>query len=346
MDSIHYIYNWYLKNKRDLPFRGIHDPYLIWVSEIILQQTRMEQGLPYYTTFINRFPNVYALANAELNDVLLVWKGLGYYRRAIYMHEAAKDVVNKYNGVFPQTFDELLTLKGIGKYTAAAIASFAFGEKTPVVDGNVIRVFARWMMLPYDKANPILYKLIQEHLKKAMDSLDSGTLNQSLMEYGALMCTPQSPNCSGCVVKKNCKAFLQHVVEQYPIVTEKKVSPKLYYNYVFVKNNKDCLMHKRNSDDIWKGLYEFPLISSSRLLNLADLQKNEFFKTWFEKMPLTFIGKTESLKHVLSHRIIYAQLFVFESKSKKKFAQHEWIPIKSIDKMPVPRLIEKLCKLI
>ncbi len=342
MDSVKKIYNWYLKNKRELPFRNTQNPYYIWVSEIIMQQTRIEQGLPYYKKFIQTFPTVESLANATLEEVLLVWKGLGYYRRAIHIHEAANEIMYTYHGVFPKTYQEWLNLKGIGKYTAAAIASFAFGEKTPVVDGNVIRLFSRWMMLPYEKTSPILYNTIFTYLKVKMKTMEPGILNQSMMEYGALVCTPATPACINCIIRKDCKALKNNTVLQYPITNPKKSSPVLHYNYVFIKQGNYCLMCKRSADDIWKGLYEFPLIPADILLNVDTLQQTDLFIQWFGNVELHFLYQTKPVKHVLSHRIIYAQLFVFESRLKKKSSTFEWIPIDEIDKMPIPRLIEKL----
>lgn len=333
--------NWYNVYKRDLPWRNSLNPYFIWVSEIILQQTRVEQGLPYYLKFINTFPTIKKLAQADQQDILNVWKGLGYYRRALNMHQAAQQVVNDYKGKLPNSYHELLKLKGIGEYTAAAIASIAFGEKTPVVDGNVIRVMSRVFMLNGNKNNKLLKKQLVDIIKPSMENISSSDVNQSLMELGACVCLPKKPACVICPIKAFCKAYNENKVEQYPTITNKVKQKIIYFNYlVIIINNTHVLMHLRNGNTIWKNMYQFPLIEDNKNFNISELKKHKYFKKHFSS-ELKFIYESEVYKHILSHRIIYAKYFVFKLKKDSDFP-FEKININELDKLPLPRLIEKI----
>ncbi|MDD2411947.1 MAG: A/G-specific adenine glycosylase [Bacteroidales bacterium] len=297
--------NWYAENKRDLPWRNTRNPYLIWVSEIIMQQTRVEQGLPYYQRFISSFPNLKSLANAPLDSVLHLWQGLGYYSRARNMHQAAKQILEDFNGEFPSTFAEILKLKGVGKYTASAIASFAFGEYTPVVDGNVIRVTSRYLGI-YDEVSKkenvrkIEYFVLQEIQKVKTPDI----FNQAIMEYGALYCTPQNPNCQNCLFNMNCRAFADDKVNSTPLVKKPAKKQKRFLNYVYFKFlNKgvpSTLVFKRVQKDIWQDLYELPLMEQE---NAKKIDIVDFFH--LPKSSGKILKKHSKIIHQLSHRELH-----------------------------------------
>jgi len=334
------LYHWYLKNKRDLPWRDTQNPYYIWVSEIILQQTRVEQGLPYYQKFIEYFPTIKLLAEANEREVLSVWKGLGYYRRALNMHQAAKYVLNDCNGQFPQTYNELLKLKGVGEYTAAAIASIAFNEKTPVVDGNVIRVMSRVFMLDGDKNNLKFKRQLAEMIKPSMDFYNPSVINQGLMELGALVCLPQKPTCSVCPINAYCKAYKANKIQQYPTTSEKVKQKAIYFNYLIITDFNHVLMQLRKDDDIWKNMYQFPLIEADKNFHLEELTQNTQFKKLFPR-KMVFLYESKIYKHILSHRIIYAKFFIFKLIEGDHY-DFEKFNIQELDKLPLPRLIEKI----
>ncbi len=332
--------SWYNASKRVLPWRSTLNPYYIWVSEIILQQTRVNQGLPYYMRFIETFPTIESLANAPQQEILSVWKGLGYYRRALNMHQAAMYIVNKCDGKFPQRYEELLKLKGVGEYTAAAIASISFGEKTPVVDGNVVRVLSRLFLLSGDKKSKKFRVQLAEMVKPSMDYLSPSDVNQGLMELGAMICLPQNPNCIECPVKKWCKAFKANKVEQFPTVIEKNKPKEIFFNYLIITDYKHVLMHLRTDENIWKNMYQFPLIEADKNFHSNELIEHDFFKSQFAG-NVAFLNESNVFKHVLSHRIIFAKYFVFTVK-KWNNSGYEKIKISELDKFPIPRLIEKI----
>ncbi len=249
--------DWYSGAKRELPWRESNDPYDIWVSEIILQQTRVEQGLPYYLRFIESFPDVETLAAARENDVLANWQGLGYYSRARNMHFTAKHIVEKLNGEFPKTYSEILKLKGIGPYTAAAIASFCFGEPEPVVDGNVFRVASRLFGISDDIAEGKSRKKFESVLKEIIPHDQPGTFNQAIMEYGATVCLP-SPSCERCVFTKECFAFQNDSIKELPVKSKKLKVKERDLNYLVLENEGRVLMKKRGGKDIWEGMFDFP----------------------------------------------------------------------------------------
>ena len=250
------ILKWQQDNPRPLPWSGKKDPYIIWISEIILQQTRVAQGTDYFHRFIERYPDVQTLANAPEDDVLKTWQGLGYYSRARNMHSAAKTIVDQ--GSFPQSYDEIIKLRGVGPYTAAAIASFAFGERYPVVDGNVERVYAR----VYSVTDPVNEKEGRERIRsiaqKAIVGVGPGDYNQAIMNFGALCCTPQNPRCNDCPLSKICKAYNQEAVLEYPVKTKKLKKKNRNITYSVTVQDQGVVMKKRNTDDIWAGLCDFP----------------------------------------------------------------------------------------
>lgn len=336
------IVNWYNINKRELPWRDIDDPYRIWISEIILQQTRVNQGMNYYLRFIERFPNVSVLAYAEEDEVLKYWQGLGYYSRARNLHKAAKQIANEFKGVFPTEHQAVLKLAGIGVYTAAAICSFAYNQPYPVVDGNVYRVLSRLFGIdtPIDSG-----KGVKQFARLAQDFLDlsqPGLHNQALMEFGALQCVPASPDCKSCPLSMDCRAFESGMVSSLPVKTQKVKVKERFFNYLVVELQGNTFIQKRTGADIWKNLYEFPLIESDHLFTADDLLPNADFIALFNGInKVDIVNISTPVKHVLTHRIIHA-VFITLSISNKNRQLEDYIeiPVNQIDEYAVSRLIE------
>ncbi|MEQ9377827.1 MAG: A/G-specific adenine glycosylase [Imperialibacter sp.] len=305
---------WYERHKRDLPWRETKDPYAIWLSEIILQQTRVAQGLPYFQKFIDRFPTVGTLAEASQEEVLALWQGLGYYSRARNLHTCAQTVASQYDGKFPTSYRELLQLKGIGGYTAAAIASFAFNEAVPVVDGNVYRVISRVFGLHDDISNASTRKVFEERLASLIPSDAPGEFNQAIMEFGALHCTPSAPDCKSCAFSHSCFAFRNNEVANLPVKTKKVKVLNRYFNYFVFQFGEQVLMGSRKDKDIWLGLHDFFNIEREELFDeeTALIEVSNLISTanW------ELIDISATYKHVLTHRIIYARFFrvrIFQS---------------------------------
>lgn len=312
------IIGWYQKNKRELPWRQEVNAYFIWLSEIILQQTRVSQGLPYYYKFIKNYPTVLELASASEEKVLKDWQGLGYYSRARNLHAAAKTVASKFKGKFPNTYNDILSLQGIGPYTAAAIGSIAFNLPYPVVDGNVQRVIARIFGVEKPVNSTQGKKEIEEILSKIFDKKHPGDFNQAIMEFGALHCKPQQPLCNGCPFQLECYALNNGMVDTLP-VKEKKVKVKpLYFLYLVPKMGKHEFIVKRTEDNIWKNLYQFPLVEMDEPLIFPDekmikgLIKNKKFLPTGQAGKFKIRHISEEYKHVLTHRIIYARFVSIE----------------------------------
>ena len=290
------------KNKRMMPWKGEKNPYLVWLSEIILQQTRVEQGLPYYLRFKSRFPSVFDLASAKEDEVLKCWQGLGYYSRARNLHETARCIVQIHGGVFPSTYHELKKLKGVGDYTAAAIASFVFGEPKAVVDGNVIRVLARYYGIKdaFD-TNPGK-KIFATVAQQQMDTKRPGIYNQAIMDFGATVCIPKNPLCYKCPLSESCWAKKHNKTESLPFRKNKTLVTDRYLNYFLIRSGNDLLIQKRNRADIWKGLYELPLVESA-LPPKGNIKM--IIPHLFDHTDYTVIGKTRKISQKLSHRNIH-----------------------------------------
>ncbi|MGV9003012.1 A/G-specific adenine glycosylase [Flavobacterium sp.] len=296
--------SWYLQNKRELPWRNTVNPYPIWLSEIMLQQTRVAQGLPYFLKFTERFPTVFDLATADEETVLKLWQGLGYYSRARNLHQTAQTVAEDFDGKFPSTYKELLKLKGIGEYTAAAIASFAFNENVAVVDGNVFRVLARYFDIETDIASSAAKKeftaLAQELLPKGKANI----FNQAIMEFGALQCVPKNPDCKNCVLNDSCLALKYKKVTQLPVKLKKTKVQKRFFNYLIFKDERgNTLLQKRTQKGIWHNLYEFPLLET--LEELTDITTIELIKSQsFVQNKIEYIKlmNTTKIAHKLSHQ--------------------------------------------
>ena len=274
------IIQWYLLNKRDLPWRETKDPYAIWLSEVILQQTRVDQGLSYYHRFLTAFPKVKDLADAEEFEVMKLWQGLGYYSRARNLHSTAKSIVEKHGGVFPNRYEDIIALKGIGPYTAAAIASFAFGLPFATVDGNVYRILSRIFGLEIPIDSTIGKKQFAQLGNELLDKTQPGLFNQAMMELGALICSPKNPQCDICPFKKDCKAKALDLIDVLP-VKEKKVKVKVrVFHYLVMSDEKSVVMKRRGAGDIWQGLFDFPVIEDMKPLNNAELIKVVLEKGW------------------------------------------------------------------
>lgn len=291
------IIDWYQAHKRDLPWRETRDPYKIWLSEIILQQTRVAQGLPYYLKFVENFPDVISLADAKEDRVLRLWQGLGYYSRARNLHACAKKIKNEYGGVFPNTFAELMKLPGIGSYTAAAIASIAFSEPVAVVDGNVFRVLARVFGIDKDISANDSKSYFFERANELIDKNQPDLFNQALMEFGALHCTPQKPNCEECVFSRTCVANQQSLQNILPVKIRKQKVRKRYFTYIIIEYRGKLLMRKRGAGDIWNGLYDFWLVENSKAKKTESILA-EIKELKNEKMQ----SASKLYKHVLSHQ--------------------------------------------
>lgn len=295
---------WYLQNKRDLPWRTTQNPYEIWLSEIILQQTRVAQGLPYFEAFINAFPTVYDLANASEEQVLKLWQGLGYYSRARNLHQTAQLIVSSYKGVFPSTYDGLLQLKGVGPYTAAAIASFSFGEAVPVVDGNVFRVLARYFGVETDISSHAAKKEFTQLAQELIDLNQPALFNQAMMEFGSLQCVPANPNCDQCVFNDSCVALQRKNVHLLPIKLKKTKVTTRYLNYLVVADeNGFFLVQKRDAKGIWHNLYEFPLVETNQEVQVDYFNSGNFQHSFFQNQIEAIIPfETKSITHKLSHQ--------------------------------------------
>lgn len=311
MDFANSLTRWYLKNKRDLPWRNTKDPYLIWLSEIMLQQTRVAQGTPYYYAFKEAFPTVFDLANASEEQVLKLWQGLGYYSRARNLHKTAQYVAVQLNGEFPKTYNELLKLNGVGSYTAAAIASFSYNEDVPVVDGNVFRVLSRFFDVETDIASSSAKKEFTELAKELLSKNDSAIFNQAIMEFGALQCIPKNPNCFNCVLNSSCLALQKKKVNQLPVNLKKLKVVKRYFNYlVFSDNAKNTLIQKRTEKGIWHNLYEFPLIESLQVLESEDFQIQLRQQNFIDNAIISFEEfNSISRIHKLSHQHLYIKFW-------------------------------------
>lgn len=302
---------WYQNNKRDLPWRNSKDPYFIWLSEIILQQTRVNQGLPYYLKFIEAFPSIQDFSEAKEDDILKLWQGLGYYSRARNMHKAAKFIVQQYQGLFPNQVEDLLKIPGIGPYTANAIASLAFNQSVPVVDGNVFRVLSRLFEINEDIGKKSTYTLFYKTALQLMTNANPSHFNQAMMELGALICTPKSPNCKACPLKYNCLAYTHKTQLDFPIKI-KKIKIKLrFFNYLVLLHQNKTIIYQRSENDIWQNLWEFPIFETSQKIEHPKsilLQA----KTLLNAQTKFELVKQIEFNHVLTHQKINALFWIFE----------------------------------
>ncbi len=302
---------WYLENKRDLPWRNTKNPYLIWLSEIILQQTRVAQGLPYFIAFTNAFPTVYDLGNASEQEVLKLWQGLGYYSRARNLHKTAQHVAFDLKGIFPRNYLELIHLKGVGEYTAAAIASFCYDEKVAVVDGNVFRVLSRYFEVETDISLQTARKEFQNLAFELIENESPALFNQAIMEFGALQCVPKSPNCSVCVMNKSCLALQKKKVNLLPVKSKKTKVTQRYFNYLILEDElQNTIINQRTEKGIWHNLYQFPLIETQIDENLeAILSKMEQESPFKNKVVALSELNSSSIIHKLSHQHLHIKFW-------------------------------------
>ena len=305
---------WYLQNKRDLPWRNTTDPYHIWLSEIMLQQTRVAQGLPYFLSFTSSFPTVFDLANAHEEQVLKLWQGLGYYSRARNLHGTAKHIASELNGIFPDNYNDLLKLKGVGEYTAAAIASFSHNEVVPVVDGNVFRVLSRYFDVETDIASNVAKKEFTALAKELIPNDNPAIFNQAIMEFGALQCVPKNPDCEICVLNSGCLALKYNKVSELPVKLKKTKVRNRYFNYiVFSDENQDLIIRKRIEKGIWHNLYEFPLIETESEVDFETISKL-ILEKYADKNRILSIKPLNKSKilHKLSHQHLFIDFYKVE----------------------------------
>ena len=342
------IVKWYEINKRELPWRNTSDPYKIWLSEVILQQTRVDQGLDYYLRFIKRFPDIFSLTGASQNEIYKMWQGLGYYNRADNLMAAAQTIVNNFNGVFPETPEALIQIKGIGTYTAAAIASIAFGFPQPVVDGNVYRVLSRIFGI----ATPINTNKGKKEFETLAGNLlqnnPPAIFNQAVMEFGALHCKPKNPDCPQCIFLAECVAARSNKVEQFPVKKSKVSVRNRYFYYLLVEvvsgKSTAYYLKQRDKKDIWKNLYDFPMVECNSRTNPAKILKNSLFKPLFKHTKFSIKSISNEYQHQLSHQKIHAVFIrVIVNKNTGQLLENSVFLVdeNELINYPVPRLLER-----
>lgn len=333
--------HWYLQNKRELPWRKSRDPYFIWLSEVMLQQTRVAQGLSYYLKFTTTFPTVFDLAKADESIVLKMWQGLGYYSRARNLHAAAKHIAFELNGEFPTSYLEIIKLKGIGDYTASAIASICFDEPTAVVDGNVYRVLSRYFGIHTSTNSSLGIKEFKALAQSLLDVTQPGNFNQAIMDFGALHCKPQNPLCESCPFADSCVAFEKKLTKVLPIKDKKIKVKKRYFNFLVIQTDDDkTILSERKGNGIWQGLYQFPLIETTQNISGEALISNEEFISLFpEKSSILLFNKKE-IVHKLSHQHLYTQFWIVKPKTAFE-ANIDWA---DVENYPVPVLIANFLK--
>ncbi len=329
--------NWYTVNKRDLPWRNTINPYFIWLSEIILQQTQVTQGLPYYIAFTTTFPTVFDLAKADEQEVLKLWQGLGYYSRARNLHASAKYIVTDLNGKFPNTFDEIIKLKGVGDYTASAIASICFNERTAVVDGNVYRALSRVFGIETLINQPKGFKQFKQLAQELIDPKQPATFNQAIMEFGARQCKPKSPDCNSCPFNNSCVALQQNKIAQLPVKPKKTKVSKKHFNFIVVlSSDNKTVLEQRQGSGIWQNLYQFPLVETNKEASILTIKKEVgtflFLKANTFKLSLY---NEQPIIHKLSHQHLHTKFWVLTMDNSLP----NGIELDTIENYPVPILI-------
>lgn len=332
------ILSWFDKNKRELPWRNTLNPFHIWLSEIILQQTRVEQGKNFYLNFITEFDTVKDLANADEQKVLKLWQGLGYYSRARNLHFTAQFVSNELNGVFPDSFKELKKLKGIGDYTAAAIASIVYKEPVPAVDGNMFRVFSRYFNVEDDISLAKTKKVFWDLGLEVIDEKRPGDFNQAVMDLGATICLPKAPKCEICPINESCEALRLNKVLDLPIKTKKTKITNRFLHFILVENEGKIGLVKREGNDVWRNLFTLPMIETT-----TDLLDNELLIKENIHLDLGFISEE---KHILSHQNLFIKYYRYTADVSKieqlrNVSDFEWINLNDIENCPLPKPIEK-----
>ncbi len=337
---------WYPLNKRDLPWRNTQNPYIIWLSEIILQQTRVAQGLPYFENFLQKYPAVQDLAAAPLDDVLRLWQGLGYYSRARNLHHCAKQVSEEFGRTFPTSYKELLKLKGVGSYTAAAIASFAYKEKVAVVDGNVFRVLARYFGISEDISSPKGKKEFEKLANELIPADQPDEFNQAIMEFGALQCTPKSPDCESCPLQESCVAYQNNLIGELPVKKGKVKVRTRNFVYFAISCGDNLMMKKRGGQDIWEGLHDFPLEEIEEL-DKFELTNSKYYPALEEISASVHYEPQIKYRHILSHQRIFSTFVEvkvhskFLSQLKNLGQKHGWklLTANQVEELGKPKLI-------
>lgn len=340
MNFANQLVQWYHENKRDLPWRHTTNAYIIWLSEVILQQTRVEQGLPYFNRFLAAYPTVTDFANASEDEILKLWQGLGYYSRGRNMLKTARLVRDEYKGNFPESYQELIKLKGIGDYTAAAISSFAANEARAVVDGNVYRVLARYFGVDEPINSTKGKKLFQQLADEVLDKEQPGIHNQAMMEFGAVLCKPKNPACGICMVRLGCEAFKTNATTQLPVKLKTVKVKERFFNYFLIIDGSRILMNKRTGNDIWTGLYDLPLVETSTLTETNEIVTLPEVKAYFG--PTLEIEEAFGFqKHVLTHQRLIIR-FV-KVKGKPVHFEPDWfyVDIEELHKLALPKIIFK-----
>ena len=333
--------DWYAREGRDLPWRRTRDPYRIWLSEVILQQTRVAQGMEYYLRFTERFPDVASLAAAPVDEVLKLWQGLGYYSRARNLHAAARQVVECFGGRFPVALDEVRSLRGVGDYTAAAICSAAYDTPCAVVDGNVYRVLARLFDLDAPIDSTAGKRSFAELAQSQLDTAHPGRYNQAIMDFGALQCTPSSPRCEACPLVGRCLALAAGTVAVRPVKQSKTKVRDRWFNYLHISSGDRTLLRRREGRDIWQGLYEFPLIETEGPVELPELLRLPQFAELLGDAPWHLVRSIPLPKHQLSHQTLHAVVHRIETPSLTPAAAATAVPTSALGDYAVPRLIDR-----
>jgi len=331
--------SWHDPDDRPLPWKNISDPYLIWISEIILQQTRAVQAIPYYFSITKRFPTVQSLASADIDDLLSLWQGLGYYTRARNLHFSAKMVVEKFGGFFPDNHDDIISLKGVGKYTAAAISSFAFGLPYPVVDGNVIRIASRY----FDIAEPVDtkegLKIINDFVDLIFDKTKPAAFNQAIMDFGATVCLPKKPLCTSCPFSESCLSYEHNLHLQRPIKSKKLVKKIRHFNFLRIQTEKEIYIQRRNGKDIWQGLYQLPLIEGKEFSKKSTLRKEIKSSFHLDVSPEPIFTHKQTLTHQIIHTIVWDI-----GKSELSNSNGLWVDKSKLNKYGFPKTLTLFLK--
>ncbi|MEW6698187.1 MAG: A/G-specific adenine glycosylase [Bacillota bacterium] len=338
MDWVKLLLDWYLTSKRDLPWRLSKDPYAIWVSEIMLQQTRVDTVLAYYTRFLQRFPTVRDLAQAHIDDVLKHWEGLGYYTRAKNMHKAAREIVEHHQGIFPQTYQGVLALPGIGAYTAGAVMSIAYNQAYPAVDGNVLRVMSRLYLIEKDISQPVVKKEMETLLGQMFPAEQASDFTQALMELGALICLPASPKCSGCPIRQHCKACKGNLQQTLPIKQKKPLQKRVHRLIALIQQEDRILMNKRPAEGLLGGLWEFPGVEGK--------SKQEFIEKFKIKYGIDILPGSHWMdaKHEFTHLIW--EMKVYQCRTNPPGMINEaglrWMPLRQLNIIAIPTAFQKI----
>ena len=327
------------KNNRLMPWKGEKDAYKIWLSEIILQQTRVEQGWEYYNCFVSTFPDIKKLARAPEEKVFKLWEGLGYYTRCKNLIATAKFIAKEKKGIFPDTYDEIISLKGIGPYTAAAIASFAFNLPYAVVDGNVFRVLSRFFGIGAPTNTTAGKKLFMELAEELLDKKQPGIYNQAIMDFGAVICKPQNPLCTGCSLKKKCTAVLQNKVALLPVKAGKMIKKLRWFYYFIVEHNGKIYVRKRGPKEIWENLYEFLLFETDSLMPIEEIQETDFFMRIAGKNNASILDVSRIYKQQLTHQTIQGCFIQLKVKNKPLLKNYKSVTYKELLKFPFPKFI-------